>query len=717
MFFRYNGLRFRFLDADRWITVKPNGPENKGRPVRIDAETGIIKGGMGGKFTGQHIKSAHNGGKAAAPAASAAMSAPAPAAAKKALPKAPVAPHAAPAAEKPKTGQALLAKAMPDFNWQHLYGQTPEDMKDLADKLVSAAFGGSKPSAAQQKKIDEILSNADIDAGNAWGVAGTMVESAAEELAALANAPGPVVGAVSPTVKPKVKVKPAPASAAASKAKAKVKVKPSKTNVKPAAAPKAKPASAAPMSPPEILETAIPNFKYTGEYCETPQEKKELADKLVSLIFGGKTLTPTQEKKIDDVFMEEDFGGRYAQDAKPWAIPASTVESAVGKLWYLAKDFAKSPDNAETNANAKTKVKVKPASAKTKAKQGNGLSAAEIISKHFPDLANEDYLWIDDHWDNPKKSYEAFKKDVIESAIGSEKPTPEDMEHVSDVLSSIGFDNAVDGVDAIDVADIEKAIKQIKSGLEILHNKSKSPAKPAMTGPTGTAQLSSILKQLHEAKSRGNDYHSSGVLLGEMIRDSTPVRPDWAVQTDPDYQYVHYDGQTSYGYESHEFAQPTSQLSDGETLSLENYSGDGYHDINDYYRKKKKYDELDPTTQEDLANLEAAFDKAETTRDMTLVRGISLGALAACLDADGNFKDDAYLSCSALAANSFAASGMDVAVVYRVPAGAKALSLDGVSQFPGESEILLNRGTEGKLVGLEYDPTYKKYVAYVNVID
>lgn len=42
-------------DADKWITVKPNGPEHKGTHVRIDGETGEVKAGMGGKFTGQKI--------------------------------------------------------------------------------------------------------------------------------------------------------------------------------------------------------------------------------------------------------------------------------------------------------------------------------------------------------------------------------------------------------------------------------------------------------------------------------------------------------------------------------------------------------------------------------------------------------------------------------------------------------------------------------------
>ena len=42
-------------DADKWITVHPNGSQGKGRPALIDGETGRVKGGMGGKFNGQKI--------------------------------------------------------------------------------------------------------------------------------------------------------------------------------------------------------------------------------------------------------------------------------------------------------------------------------------------------------------------------------------------------------------------------------------------------------------------------------------------------------------------------------------------------------------------------------------------------------------------------------------------------------------------------------------
>ena len=40
--------------ADKWITVKPNGADNKGSPALI-GEGGEIKAGMGGKFNGDKI--------------------------------------------------------------------------------------------------------------------------------------------------------------------------------------------------------------------------------------------------------------------------------------------------------------------------------------------------------------------------------------------------------------------------------------------------------------------------------------------------------------------------------------------------------------------------------------------------------------------------------------------------------------------------------------
>lgn len=54
---RINKLHVRYAATamdDKWITVKPNGPEHKGKPVRI-GDDGTIVAGMGGKFNGQKI--------------------------------------------------------------------------------------------------------------------------------------------------------------------------------------------------------------------------------------------------------------------------------------------------------------------------------------------------------------------------------------------------------------------------------------------------------------------------------------------------------------------------------------------------------------------------------------------------------------------------------------------------------------------------------------
>ena len=42
-------------DEAKWITVHPNGPDNKGRPVLIEEESGRILGGVGGKLNGEKL--------------------------------------------------------------------------------------------------------------------------------------------------------------------------------------------------------------------------------------------------------------------------------------------------------------------------------------------------------------------------------------------------------------------------------------------------------------------------------------------------------------------------------------------------------------------------------------------------------------------------------------------------------------------------------------
>ncbi len=42
------------MDAGQWITVKPNGPDHKGAPVKIDGNGNVVAG-MGGKFDGKNI--------------------------------------------------------------------------------------------------------------------------------------------------------------------------------------------------------------------------------------------------------------------------------------------------------------------------------------------------------------------------------------------------------------------------------------------------------------------------------------------------------------------------------------------------------------------------------------------------------------------------------------------------------------------------------------
>lgn len=57
------------FDEAKWITVKPNGAENKGRPMLIESETGQVLGGIGGGFNGRHISAVKAKGKFEQPGA------------------------------------------------------------------------------------------------------------------------------------------------------------------------------------------------------------------------------------------------------------------------------------------------------------------------------------------------------------------------------------------------------------------------------------------------------------------------------------------------------------------------------------------------------------------------------------------------------------------------------------------------------------------------
>lgn len=105
------------MDDAKWITVHPNGRENKGRPALIDGETGKILGGMGGKFNGRHISEAKGGAKAPAPAAPVEPQATAPAATTPTAQPQAAAQPSAPTTPRPdgKLGEAMAAtKASPE---------------------------------------------------------------------------------------------------------------------------------------------------------------------------------------------------------------------------------------------------------------------------------------------------------------------------------------------------------------------------------------------------------------------------------------------------------------------------------------------------------------------------------------------------------------------------------------------------------------------------
>ncbi len=121
---------------DKWITVKPNGPDAVGRPALI-GEGGEIKAGMGGKFTGEKINEIsrtfenERWSKGEYPS-------------QKQTPS---------AASKPAPGTPEFAKA----ERQRMRVGIEKDMADVQARLDAATAKGSKSDMRREKKNMAIL--------------------------------------------------------------------------------------------------------------------------------------------------------------------------------------------------------------------------------------------------------------------------------------------------------------------------------------------------------------------------------------------------------------------------------------------------------------------------------------------------------------------------------------------------------------------------------
>ena len=112
-----------------------------------------------------------------------------------------------------------------------------------------------------------------------------------------------------------------------------------------------------------------------------------------------------------------------------------------------------------------------------------------------------------------------------------------------------------------------------------------------------------------------------------------------------------------------------------------------------------------PTTQKHIKNLDDAFKKTATPHDMVTVRSKgaydNLFQMAKHMDVGDTYKPSGYDSSSLQSNNNW--GGGNVRIVYRIPKGYHALSINGVHgnyhAYGSENEILIPRGSQWKVIG------------------
>lgn len=156
------------------------------------------------------------------------------------------------------------------------------------------------------------------------------------------------------------------------------------------------------------------------------------------------------------------------------------------------------------------------------------------------------------------------------------------------------------------------------------------------------------------------------------------------------------------GKEAHEAAAKIEPFSMQEN-AVRNYSSEdvfgensrpAYADISDSFRKEGK---PPPKYAGLVSSIDKAFDGAVTNKPMKVYRGVS-GDFSNKLKPGVQFTDNSFMSTSSdpKVALSF---GGKMILEIKVPKGAKAISLNGISAEPEEQEILLNRGGTYKITG------------------
>ena len=174
-----------------------------------------------------------------------------------------------------------------------------------------------------------------------------------------------------------------------------------------------------------------------------------------------------------------------------------------------------------------------------------------------------------------------------------------------------------------------------------------------------------------------------------------------------------YDQDKETQQDDHEAA--SIELNDHEQQEFKNYSTtEGYEGVNEALRKGTDPSESAKNT---IKQMDSAFSRASTKKDMTVFRTIRSG-FADKLKVGDVFSDKAYSSTStdekasisaalATGITSFGTRGGDLVLMkVSVPKGSKAISINNISDQE-EGEIVLDRNSKFKVTGEDNSGTFK----------
>ena len=159
-------------------------------------------------------------------------------------------------------------------------------------------------------------------------------------------------------------------------------------------------------------------------------------------------------------------------------------------------------------------------------------------------------------------------------------------------------------------------------------------------------------------------------------------------------------------------AAATNKFGDAEKQGLQSYTLAGSYPINDYLRNgtpvdSGKYAGVTPIEDQEgltdtVKRMDKAFENASLEKQTTTYRMVNNDAwakIAAGAKPGAIIEDNGFVS-TATNKESITGSGLSHTMTITVPAGYKAIALDGLVENRTNNELLLNRGTKFKVVSI-----------------